>query len=154
MGEKLVPVEWLNDTMLKIVVPGGWNQGDKMDLSLTWNGIDYDEMGWTFTVYSIVSVKPRSGPSDGTGGDIVISGYGFRPEKAAMCRLNGKVYKPVKQTWNEIRCAVLKFDGAGGRLLSTTKSAVAPSGSEFFGNVDFAVSPNGGSDWHVFGGGF
>lgn len=106
MGEKIVQVDWVSDTLLKIVVPGGWTQGDKMDLQLTWNGIDYDSNGWSFTVYNIQSVKPRSGPSDGTGGDIVIKGYGFRPEKEALCRLNGKVYKRRSQTWNEIRCPV------------------------------------------------
>lgn len=79
MAEKIVPVTWLNDTMLKIVVPGGWSQGDKMNLQLTWNGVDYDDKGWTFTVYSISSVMPRSGPADGTGGDIIIRGFGFRP---------------------------------------------------------------------------
>ena len=105
---------------------------------MTWNGIDYDSTGFTFTVYQITSVKPRSGPADGTGGDIVIKGFGFRPEKEAFCRLNNKVYKRVSQTWNEIRCSVLP----------------AAEGPAFFGNVDFAVSPNGGSDWHVFGGGF
>lgn len=93
MEAKIVPVEWLNDTMLKITVPGGWSKGDKMDLQLTWNGIDYDTNNNTFTVYQITNVKPRSGPSDGTGGDVIIKGYGFRPEKEALCRLNGKIVK-------------------------------------------------------------
>lgn len=107
-------------------------------MQLTWNGIDYTNNNFTFTVYQITSVKPRSGPADGTGGDIIIKGFGFRPEKEAQCRLNGKVYKRTAQTWNEIRCSVIP----------------AAEGAAFFGNVDFAVSPNAGSDWHVFGGGF
>jgi len=138
MAEKIVPVQWLNDTMVKIVVPGGWSEGDKMNLQLTWNGVDYDENGFTFTVYNIASVKPRSGPADGSGGDIIIKGAGFRPEKEALCRLNHVVYKRSKQSWNEIRCPVLPAAG----------------GPAYFGNVDFAVSPNGGADWHIFGGGF
>jgi hypothetical protein len=92
MKEKIVPVEWLNSTMLRIISPGGWSQGDKMDLQITWNGQDYDNNGFTFAVYNIASVKPRSGPSDGTGGDIVIKGFGFRPEKTALCRIDGQVY--------------------------------------------------------------
>jgi hypothetical protein len=30
-SSKIMPVEWLNDTMLKVTTPGGWSQGDKMD---------------------------------------------------------------------------------------------------------------------------
>jgi len=25
MGAKIMPVEWLNDTMLKVITPGGWS---------------------------------------------------------------------------------------------------------------------------------
>jgi hypothetical protein len=32
MESKIVAVEWLNDTMLKIISPGGWTTGAKMDL--------------------------------------------------------------------------------------------------------------------------
>lgn len=51
MEEKIVAVEWLNDTMLRVISPGGWSTGAKMDMQLTWNGIDYDSTGFTFTVY-------------------------------------------------------------------------------------------------------
>jgi hypothetical protein len=30
----------------------------------------------------------------------------------------------------------------------------AQDGDDFFGNVDFSVSANGGSDWQLFPGGF
>jgi hypothetical protein len=32
MSPKIMPVEWLNDTMLMVVAPGGWSEGDRMDL--------------------------------------------------------------------------------------------------------------------------
>lgn len=38
MTPKTMPIEWLNETMIKIVTPGGWSEGDKMDLQMTFNG--------------------------------------------------------------------------------------------------------------------
>lgn len=32
MQSKQMPVEWLNDTMVRVITPGGWDEGDKMDL--------------------------------------------------------------------------------------------------------------------------
>lgn len=43
-----------------------------MKLQVTFNGIDYDKNGFNFILYNIEKVYPRSGPSDGTGGDIII----------------------------------------------------------------------------------
>lgn len=74
MASKVMPVVWLNDTTLSVTTPGGWSQGDKMDFQITFNGQDYDQNQFTFTFYNIAQVKPRSGPSDGLGGDIVITG--------------------------------------------------------------------------------
>lgn len=133
-----MPVEWLNDTTLRVVAPGGWSEGDRMDLQLTFNGEDYDQNHFAFTFYNIAAVKPRSGPADGSGGDIIITGQGFRPDSQPLCRLNNTVLKPKSFTWTEIRCPM----------------PPAEEGPDFFGNVEFAVSANNGADWHVFSGGF
>lgn len=138
MAAKIMPVEWLNDTMVKVITPGGWSQGDKMNFQLTFNGQDYDQNNFTFIFYNIATVRPRSGPSDGSGGDIIISGQGFRPDSKPLCRLNGTIYPPVSFTWTEIRCPM----------------PPAEDGPQFFGNVDLAVSANNGAEWHVFNGGF
>jgi hypothetical protein len=98
-----------------------------MSLQVTFNGIDYDENKFTFLFYKIDRVMPRSGPSDGSGGDIVISGQGFRAEVGPKCMLNDTIYEPVSVTGTEIRCPVVP----------------ALDGEDFFGNVDFAVSING-----------
>lgn len=45
-----------------------------MDFQITFNGEDYDQNGFTFTFYNIEKAFPRSAPSSGMGGDIVISG--------------------------------------------------------------------------------
>jgi len=83
-------------------------------------------------------MTPRSGPSNGMGGDIVVKGEGFRPEQQYLCRLNGTVYEALSFNWTEIRCPMVK----------------ALDGDDYFGNVDFSVSANGGSEWHSFVGGF
>ena len=70
---------------------------------------------------------PRSGPSDGNGGDIIVEGFGFKNDSGAMCRLNNTDYLPVSVTWKEIRCPMPKAQG----------------GDKYFGNVPFSVSPNG-----------
>jgi hypothetical protein len=119
-----------------------------MKLQVTFNGGDYDNNGFEFTVYNVAKATPRSGPANGLGGDIVISGQGFiqlqnntlsdssDPSKV-MCRLNQTLYEPVSVTWKEIRCPM----------------PAAQAGEAYFGNVDFAVTPNG-KEWHVFDGGF
>lgn len=117
--------------------PGGWGQGVAVKLQVTFNGIDYDNSGFTFTFFSISRAFPRSGPSDGTGGDIIIEGNGFRNDSGALCKLNNTVYEPTSVSWRQIRCPMPK----------------ASSGEQYFGNVDLSVSPNG-NDWHNFLGGF
>lgn len=108
-----------------------------MLLQITFNGVDYDDHGFTFVFYHIQDAFPRSGPSNGLGGDILISGEGFRPEQVPKCRLNKVVTDPVSVTWNQIRCPMLPH----------------PSGPTFFGAVDFAVTANG-QDWFEFEDGF
>ena len=54
--------------------PGGWSEGDRMKLQVTFNGKDYDKNGFMLVLYKIDKAFPRSGPSDGFGGDILISG--------------------------------------------------------------------------------
>lgn len=54
-----------------------------------------------------------------------------------MCRLNGTESKPASVTPTEIRCSV----------------PAAEDGPDYYGNVDFAITPNGMS-WYPFDGGF
>jgi hypothetical protein len=80
MAAKIMPVEWLNDTALRVMSPGGWSEGDRMSLQLTFNGQDYDNNNFTFTMYKISQMFPKSGPSNGLGGEIVVKGQGFRED--------------------------------------------------------------------------
>lgn len=96
---KKMDAKWISDKLIMCVSPGGWSEGDKMKIQITFNGIDYDKNGLTFVLYKIDKAFPRSGPSDGTGGDIIISGQGFRPEVNPLCKLNGVVYEPTSVTW-------------------------------------------------------
>lgn len=79
-----------------------------MALQLTFNGVDYDQHNFTFTMYKIKHMSPRSGPSNGLGGDIIVYGQGFRPEQQYLCRLNGTVYEALSFNWTEIRCPMVK----------------------------------------------
>ena len=45
-----------------------------MKLQVTFNGGDYDNNGFEFTVYNVAKAMPRSGPSNGLGGDIIVTG--------------------------------------------------------------------------------
>jgi len=42
MGHKTMSAEWLNDTTILVITPGGWSTGDEMNLQVTFNGEDYD----------------------------------------------------------------------------------------------------------------
>ena len=42
MKPKIMPATYMNDTTLMCITPGGWGQGDKMKLQVTFNGYDYD----------------------------------------------------------------------------------------------------------------
>jgi hypothetical protein len=117
--------------------PGGWSEADKMHLQVTWNGVDYDSNGFEYTFFSIHRAFPRSGPSNGKGGDIIIEGEGFREDVYPKCLLNGTVHEPISVTPTAIRCPM----------------PAAEPGEDFFGNVDLAVQANGIS-WNYFDGGF
>ena len=134
---KTMPAQWIDSKNVMCVSPGGWSEGDQMKVQVTFNGKDYDKNGLTFILYKIDKVMPRSGPSSGLGGDIVISGQGFRPEVNPLCKLNETVYEPLLVTWKEIRCPM----------------PPAEAGDDFFGNVDFAIAANGVT-WKYFEGGF
>ena len=108
-----------------------------MHLQVTFYGGDYDNNNFTFTFFAISRTYPRSGPSDGTGGDIIIEGQGFKNESGPLCKLNKTIYQPTSVTWTQIRCPMPKAD----------------SGEQYFGNVEFAVAPNG-KEWNNFVGGF
>lgn len=77
--------------------PGGWSEAARMILQVTWNGVDYDENHFQYSFYSIHNAFPRSGPSNGHGGDIVVYGQGFREESIPdkPCMLNKTQYAAV-----------------------------------------------------------
>mmetsp|Transcript_9900 Transcript_9900/g.16639 ORF Transcript_9900/g.16639 Transcript_9900/m.16639 type:complete len:184 (-) Transcript_9900:1392-1943(-) len=74
MPPKTVRARYLNSTTILCPSPGGWSEADKMILQVTWNGVDYDQNQFQYSFYSIHRAFPRSGPSNGKGGDIVIQG--------------------------------------------------------------------------------
>jgi len=53
MAPRIMAVQWHNDTCVSVQSPGGWSEGDKMALQLTFNGVDYDQHNFTFTMYKI-----------------------------------------------------------------------------------------------------
>lgn len=79
-----------------------------MRLQVTFNGGDYDNNNFTFTFFAVSRAFPRSGPSDGAGGDIIIEGQGFRNDTNPLCKLNNTLYTPVSVTWKQIRCPMPK----------------------------------------------
>ena len=72
--------KFINETTIMCTAPGGYSDADKMILQVTWNGVDYDSNQFTYTYYAIHKAFPRSGPSNGKGGDIIIMGQGFRED--------------------------------------------------------------------------
>lgn len=100
MPPKYMPLKYLNDTMIMCASPSGFTKGDKMHLQVTFNGGDYDMKDYEFNLYNMAEAFPRSGPSDGTGGDIVISGQGFKEDSLPKCRLNGVVTDPISVQWD------------------------------------------------------
>ena len=106
-----------------------------MHVQLTFNGYDYDDNNFIFTVFSVSGIYPRSGPYDTPEQeDIIIEGAGFREDYHPMCRLNKTIYNATKFTYNQIRCPMNKDNATEG-------------------TVDFAYSPNG-VDWTDVEGGF
>ena len=118
---KYRPAIYLNSTTIMCTSPGGWGEGDAVHVQVTFNGGDYDNMNFTFTFFAITRAFPRSGPSDGTGGDIVVQGQGFRKDANPVCKLNNTVYDATEVAWNYIKCPVPR----------------AQQGDDFFGNVPF-----------------
>ena len=47
---------------------------------------------------------PKSGPSDGSGGDITVYGLGFDNTTIPLCKLNDEIYNATSVTWDEIKC--------------------------------------------------
>lgn len=92
---KTVPAMYFNSTTIMCNSPGGWGQGDAMRLQVTFNGGDYDNSNFTFTYFSVTKAFPRSGPSDGSGGDIIIEGVGFRNDTNPLCKINNTEYPPT-----------------------------------------------------------
>ena len=128
---KVMPAVYLNSTTIMCASPGGWGKGDAVHLQVTFNGGDYDNNNFTCTFFSIARYFPKSGPSDGQGGDIIVEGQGFRNESNPLCKLNNTIYYPISVTWNEIHCPMPRAIG----------------GESYYGNVAFSVSPNG-KDWN------
>ena len=71
---KTIKARYINSTTIMCPSPGGWSEAAKMVLQVTWNGVDYDENHFQYTFFSIHRAFPRSGPSNGHGGDIVVYG--------------------------------------------------------------------------------
>lgn len=132
-----VKAKFVNSTAISCSSPGGWSEADRMVLQVTWNGVDYDENNFIFSFYSVHRAFPRSGPSNGKGGDIVVHGAGFHTDTNPACMLNGTQWDPVFVNSTQIRCPM----------------PAAEAGPSFFGNVDFAVTANGIS-WNTIEGGF
>jgi len=85
---KTVSARFINSTTIMCPSPGGWSEADRMILQVTWNGVDYDENHFQYSFYSIHRAFPRSGPANGHGGEIVVSGEGFRADTTPSCMLN------------------------------------------------------------------
>lgn len=134
---KLVQAYYVNETAIKCNAPGGWSEAARMVLQVTWNGVDFDENHFQYTYYSIHRAHPRSGPSSGEGGDIVISGQGFREDTNPSCKLNNTIYDPLFVNSTQIRCPLPAAEG----------------GDDYFGNVNLEVNANGRT-WVPFEGGF
>lgn len=117
---KIMPATFVNSTAIMCATPGGWDQGDKMKLQVTFNGADYDQNAFEFTFFNIAKAFPRSGPSNGKGGPILISGQGFKSSQSEteerrlsqadsdrkwpLCKLNGTIYEPISVNWTQIQC--------------------------------------------------
>ena len=50
---KIMAATYVNSTAIKCKSPGGWSKGDKMNLQITFNGVDYDQNGFSFIFYHI-----------------------------------------------------------------------------------------------------
>jgi hypothetical protein len=85
---KIASAHYINSTTIKCYSPGGWSEADKVHLQVTWNGVDYDSNNFQYSFFSIHKAHPRSGPSNGKGGDIIIYGQGFRDDTDPKCLLN------------------------------------------------------------------
>jgi hypothetical protein len=134
---KTIPAVYENSTSIFCLSPGGWGSGTEASVEVTFNGQDYTSDDHSFWFYNIGQALPRSGPADGSGGYIEISGSGFRNTADVLCKIDDSEYTPADIKWDLIRC----------------KMPPAKAGPKFFGNVNFALSMNGNS-WHEFVGGF
>jgi len=116
--------------------PGGWGHGDEVNVQVTFNGVDYSDNNFTFNFYQIQRAFPRSGPSDGSGGNINIQGSGFRNETATYCSIDKILYEPLEIQEDNIKCPMPK----------------PKQGDDTFGEVELAIVIDG--NWHKFSGGF
>lgn len=108
---KKVPGIFINSTTIMCASPGGWGQGIAVKLQVTFNGGDYDGNNFLFTFFSITRAFPRSGPSDGFGGDILVDGLGFRNDTNPLCKINNTIYEPTSVSWKQIRCPMPRAQG-------------------------------------------
>lgn len=134
---KYINARFFNDTTILCASPGGWGDVDTVLVDATFNGVDYTP-SQIYKFYNIISAHPRSGPADGTGGNVVVKGFGLKSDTSkAKCRFGDKVYDAVKAKQDEIECAIPAYPGDPNK----------------FENVEFGVSVNG-EEWHDFTGGF
>lgn len=105
-----------DNTTIQCNVPKGFGQGVQAKLQVTFNGDDYSDNNFIFFIYRINGVFPNSGPSDGSGGPILILGDGFRNDPMEMnisCKLNGTEYAPLKIEEKVISCPVAPANRVG-----------------------------------------
>ena len=75
---KQIPAIYKNETHIECRSPGGWGSGTLAKIEITYNQVEYYEAPSNYYFYNIIGAFPRSGPSDGKGGYIHISGQAFR----------------------------------------------------------------------------
>jgi hypothetical protein len=80
---------------------------------VTFNGEDYSDNNFTFFFYRLNGVFPNSGPTDGSGGPILILGDGFRPEMDILCNFNSSLYAPLEVTNKFIKCPMPPANKSG-----------------------------------------
>lgn len=77
---KYVHANYLDKSTILCSSPGGFGNVDAVTVDVSFNGIDYTNSKKEFRYYNIITAAPRSGPADGIGQTIKISGQGFKDD--------------------------------------------------------------------------
>lgn len=97
---KSIPARYENNTSVLCLSPGGWGVGTAAFVRLTFNGQDASQSEHIFYFYNIVTAEPLSGPADGRGGLITVTGNGFSNSTTTFCKLDNELYKPYSVSAN------------------------------------------------------